>query len=68
MVHSRAFAYLSEYGQSDCGFAIGLKMSSLPTLALTSPKKSCILFTEFMEHKFQFLIEAVLQIIIFILC
>jgi hypothetical protein len=39
----------------------GLKISSLPTLAL----KSLILyvFREFIEHKFQFFVEAVLDIL-----
>jgi hypothetical protein len=41
---------------------VGLKMSSLPTLALKSHNKG-----EFIKHTFQFLVEAVRHIISFYL-
>jgi hypothetical protein len=47
---------------------VDLKMSYFPTLALKSPKNVHILFKVFIEHTFQFLVEAVLYIISFILC
>jgi hypothetical protein len=44
-------------------------MSSLPTLALKSLNRIFIWhFGEFVKHTFQFLVEAVLRIISFILC
>jgi hypothetical protein len=43
-------------------------MSSLHTLALKSPNKTNhMVFIEFVKHTFQFLVEAVLHIISFIL-
>jgi hypothetical protein len=47
---------------------IGLKTSSLITLALKSPKIIHTVFREFIEYIFQFFVEPVLHIINFILC
>jgi hypothetical protein len=47
---------------------IRLKMSSLPTLALKYHKNIPMVFKEFIEYFFLFLVEAALHIINFILC
>jgi hypothetical protein len=48
---------------------VGLKMSSLPTLAfLISQQNFHMVFREFIKYMFQFLIEAIFHTISFILC
>jgi hypothetical protein len=47
---------------------VGLKMSSLPVLALNLLTKFSCGIKKFIRHTFQVLIEAVLHIISFILC